>query len=93
MSLTPASRVSAEIEMSPKNPPRPMISPAATPSTRLIGVRNGASTAASATVTKSPVIRPSHVLLGLIAGTTLCRPKSLPATYCTTSENCVRKTR
>ena len=36
-------------------------------------------------VVAMPPSRPSTVLFGLTVGITLCRPKSLPQTYCATS--------
>src|SRR5207237_7117170 len=86
-SLAPQARLIADITRPPKNPIVVMVSAISA----ACHVSNGViqeSAAPSMVALVTPPTSPSQVFEGDTAGATLCRPQSLPQTYCSTSLDC-----
>ena len=91
-SLTPRSRLIADITSPPKKPIRLITSAMAAACQGENGVIHQ-SAAPIAVALKTPPTKPSTVLEGDSSGAILRRPRSLPQTYCSTSLDCTTSTR
>jgi hypothetical protein len=91
-SFTPRSRLIADMV----NPPRKPMTVMTKAIPIVCHMPNGVTRQSDVPIRvaeRIPPMNPYHVLLGLITGEILWRPRSLPQTYCNTSLSCTITTR
>lgn len=93
LSLTPISRLMADITTSPQKPLIPINKPANNACDVFSGVSNGPIISDAIMVVMTPPTRPSSVFPGLTLGTTFLLPQDFPHKYCAISFDSVNAKR
>ena len=93
LSLTPISRLMADITTSPQKPLIPINKPANNACNVFSGVSNGPIISDAIMVVMTPPTRPSSVFPGLTLGTTFLLPQDFPHKYCAISFDSVNAKR